>query len=416
MPTIPRPSIPRHGSVSSLHIALHGVVIVLAALTDARADDVVPPSGLPVLWLDTTEAAAIDSRERYVPGRIRLDVAGCTDPFDRVCRPLPTTGTRVRGRGNTTWDYAKKPYRLRLDEPADILGMGMDRDWVLLADYIDPTGLRNALAFELGRRLGLPATPQARHVNLVVNGRHAGLYLLTEHTETGPDRVVTDPLTGFLAEFDDYPQPGEEIFSTAVLDLPLKIRAPDLESLTGAARSAAVERVRGAFERLERTVSSPEGPGDYATQIDVPRLVDWFLVHEITHNYEPLHPKSCFFHRGADGRIVAGPLWDFDYAYDYEAPADEVLGLREALWFPHLFRDPAFRAAVKERWSVIKVEHVETLPAYLDRLAAGIEGAVRHDRVLFPTDEEARFPADSVRLRAWLVDRIVALDAAIGEL
>ena len=397
---------------------LPAVFLLAVGITRAGEPAALPtlPAGLPVVRIDTTDGAAIASTSTYVSGTISLSAAGCADPFGRPCRDLPPRPLKVRGRGNMTWDYPKKPYRLKLDKPADLLGMGAERDWVLLADYIDTTGLRNAVAFELGRRLGVPFSHEARHVDLVLNGTSRGLYLLTEHPEVAAHRVLTDPREGYLVEFDDYPSPGEQIFSTPILDKPLKIKFPDVAKLEGGDRTAAIARVTGVFTKFEQTIAAPDGPGDYASLLDVDSLIDWFLVHEITHNYEPQHPKSCFFHRGADGRIAAGPLWDFDWAYDHDPPATDVLRLREMMWFPHLFKDPAFRARVVARWQAVKVAHVDTLPAYLDALAAGISDSVAADLRLWPCDDDIRCRSDAAVLKRWLTERIPALDAAIMAL
>jgi hypothetical protein len=403
----------KHAALRLLSVVM--VFLGLSACAGA-ADGSAPaaPPGFPVLRIDTVNAAPMADRSTYVGGRLSLDRNGYVDPFGRACDDVTSTPVKVRGRGNMTWDYPKKPLRLKFESATDMLGMGEDRDWVLLADYIDPTGLRNVLAFEIGRRLGVPFTHEARHVNLVLNGTYQGLYLLTEHTEIGASRVVTDSHEGYLVEFDDYP--SEQIFSTHTLDLPLKIKFPDVASLKNDAREAAIERVTKVFNTLEATIAADDGPGDYAAQVDVDLLIDWFLVHEITHNYEPRHPKSCFFHRGKDGRIAAGPLWDFDWAFDYEPPATDVLFLKDTMWFPHLFKDPAFKARLKARWAAIKKPHVDTLPAYLDTVAASIRDSVQQDLRLFPTDEEVRLPADSGTLRDWFTKRIAALDAAIQSL
>lgn len=388
--------------------AAFSLVLVCAA----RAGE--PPAGVAVLTIETDGHAGVESREQSVGCRVAIDPRGGRDAAGEPLTALPATAAKVRGRGNTTWDYPKKPYRVKFDAPVDVLGMGAARTWVLLADYIDPTGLRNATAFELGRRLGMPFTPQCRHVWLVLDGEARGLYLLTEQTEVAPERVVTDPQAGFLVEFDDYD--GEEIFSTPTLDLPLKIKRPHVDELAPDARAAEIARITGIFADLEKTLADPAGPGDYAAQLDVDALVDWYLVHEIARNVEPCHPKSCFFHRGPDGRIVAGPLWDFDWAYDYEGEADEGLVLKDAFWFQHLFRDPAFRARVKARWAAIKAAHVDTLPDFVATLAGSIRPAVEADLRLWPTDEDCRTPADAASLRSWLVARIASLDAAIEAL
>jgi two-component system chemotaxis sensor kinase CheA len=82
------------------------------------------------------------------------------------------------------------------------------------------------------------------------------------------------------------------------------------------------------------------------------------------------------------------------------------------MWFPDLFKDPAFKARLKARWAAIKEPHVDTLPAYLDSVAASIRDSVEQDLRLFPTDEECRVPADSGTLKDWFTKRIAALDAA----
>lgn len=394
--------------------SLFTLLAVGLALPGVADEPGAPPSGVPLVTITTSGGRGVESRDKSVDCRIAIDPRGLTDAAGRPLAALASTSATIRGRGNTTWEYPKKPYRVKFAAPVDLLGMGAARTWVLLADYIDPSGLRNATAFELGRRLAMPFTPHCCHVTLMLNGSDQGLYLLTEQTEVAPERVVTDAETGFLVEFDDYD--GEEIFSTPILDLPLKIKRPDLEGLPPAARDTAVARVTSLFSSVERVLTQPDGPGDYAALLDVDSLVDWFLVHEITHNYEPRHPKSCFFHRGRDGRIAAGPLWDFDWAYDYEGTATDVLGLRDAFWFRHLFKDPVFRAKVRARWHQIKAPHVDTLPAFIDTLAARVESAAAQDQTLWPTDDEIRLPADAARLRAWLTARIAALDAAIAAL
>jgi hypothetical protein len=390
------------------------VILAVAAFRCGAGAEPAPPSGVPVLWLDTAGSAGVASRDDSVGCQVAIDPRGCMDTAGRPLAALPETAAKVRGRGNTTWGYPKKPYRVKFGAAVDVLGMVAARTWVLLADYIDPSGLRNAAAFELARRLHLPFTPHCRHVWLVLDGEPRGLYLLTEQTEVASERVVTDPQAGFLVEFDDYD--GEEIFSTPILDLPLKIKRPHVAELPPTERQAEIARVTGIFADLEKTLTAPDGPGDYAALLDVDALVDWFLVHEVTHNAEPRHPKSCFFHRGPDGRIVAGPLWDFDWAYDYDAAADDGLMLADAFWFRHLFRDAAFRGKVKARWAEIKAPHVDTLPAFIETLAASIRPAVEEDRRLWPEDTEIRLPTDAARLRAWLVTRIAALDGAIKTL
>ncbi|MDE6125779.1 MAG: CotH kinase family protein, partial [Muribaculaceae bacterium] len=139
-------------------------------------------SDLPILYLSTP--AAIESKEVWVEGsRLELlNTPGRGQDMD--------VSLSVKGRGNSTWNYPKKPYALKLDKKDAVLGMPRHKRWVLLANYIDPSKMRNALAFEVARQTeSLAWTPRGTFVDLVVNGRMMGNYYLCEQIRVDPDRV-----------------------------------------------------------------------------------------------------------------------------------------------------------------------------------------------------------------------------------
>lgn len=55
---------------------------------------------------------------------------------------------KISGRGNTAWDAIKKSYTIKLEDAADILGMGMAKTWILNANYYDGAYIRNQIGFE----------------------------------------------------------------------------------------------------------------------------------------------------------------------------------------------------------------------------------------------------------------------------
>lgn len=115
-----------------------------------------------VLRIATEGFAPVVSKEQYLNARFALlEPGGAT--------PLMEIGTRIRGRGNSTWEMAKKPYRLNFDSASTVLGMPSESDWNLLADYADKSLLRNATALCLGQRMDMPHTPQYRPVELILN-------------------------------------------------------------------------------------------------------------------------------------------------------------------------------------------------------------------------------------------------------
>ncbi|KAA6323534.1 hypothetical protein EZS27_027038, partial [termite gut metagenome] len=121
-------------------------------------------TGLPVIRIDTKNNAEIRDKENYVTATFTLSDAASPK------NDLKEKETGIRGRGNSTWGYPKKPYRLKFDKKVSIFGLGEAKSWVLLANYLDPTFIMNTVAFELGHRVGLPYTNHAHHVEFFLNG------------------------------------------------------------------------------------------------------------------------------------------------------------------------------------------------------------------------------------------------------
>ncbi|MCP4499528.1 MAG: hypothetical protein GY822_06130, partial [Deltaproteobacteria bacterium] len=95
----------------------------------------------------------------------------------------------IRGRGNSTWGKPKKPYKLKLEDKSKLLGMPKSKHWALLANYFDPSQLRNSAAMFLGEQTTLAWTPKLRHVEVQVNGEFIGLYQLAETVRIEDNRV-----------------------------------------------------------------------------------------------------------------------------------------------------------------------------------------------------------------------------------
>ena len=157
---------------------------------------------MPQLHITTENNAVVTSKKDYINASFELNDDEITD------------GTlEIRGRGNSTWDWPKKPYRLKLTDSTSLLGMPASKHWVLLANYADKTLIRNDIAFMFGKSLEMEYTPRTRHVELTFNGEYQGVYQLVEHLRIAKDRVnipelkVTDttPETisgGYMMEVD----------------------------------------------------------------------------------------------------------------------------------------------------------------------------------------------------------------------
>lgn len=79
---------------------------------------------------------------------------------------------QIKGRGNSTWNYPKKPYQIKLADKADLLetGEAPESTWVLLANYCDETLLHNTLTYALAQDFGLAFPPTAPPWTYITTG------------------------------------------------------------------------------------------------------------------------------------------------------------------------------------------------------------------------------------------------------
>ena len=108
-------------------------------------------------------------------------------------REISETLKGFKGHGNTTWQRDKKPYQIKLKKNRNLFGMGAGKNWILLANAMDSSEIRNSVAYELARRAGMYDVTGLEWVELYVDGEYRGLYQLAEKVEIGKNRVdITD--------------------------------------------------------------------------------------------------------------------------------------------------------------------------------------------------------------------------------
>ena len=313
--------------------------------------------------LDITVDGKITSKEEYLP--ISLSLSGTDEQFliDEI------TGG-IRGRGNTTWKYPKKPYRLKLDSKTSFFGEEASKSWVLLAMYNDFSLSRDALAFKLASSLGNgDYVPSYNYVELYINGRYKGLYLLTEHINENPERTdvkdkfdKNDTAVPFLVELDDYAEldggvEGVDYFKIG--DLFYSVKYPDKDERY---TEAQFEYIKNYISKVHSLCYKQNVTLDELSEyIDVDSFIDYFLIQEIVIQPD-IDTKSVYMYKAVDGKMKMGPVWDYDWAFsgpslafwnDYELKETELC--TRGTWFYALLnRSPEFRSAVKSRYNEIE--------------------------------------------------------------
>ena len=227
---------------------------------------------------------------------------------DQGILDLSDSAAYLRGRGNLTWYYGKKPYLLTLSSASDVLGMGAAVKWILLANAADATNLNNRLVMELACRTGQNWSPECRYVDLYIDGAYRGLYLMTEKVEVDPSRLDLDLQSGdFLCKID-----LERRWSS--LKNPIKTqmgRAVEISSPDPLTKSSR-EAVTASVNQLEQIIMSNAD----LTQIENFDLDSWvhrYLLDEISGNIDSDLVSSYFYCQ--DGVYYAGPIWDYDMTF-----------------------------------------------------------------------------------------------------
>ncbi len=139
-------------------------------------------TGLPVVIINTEGGQPVTSKEDWMNATIRIQGV-------QLFEDLPEMATEIRGRGNTTWYWPKKPYALKLESKTSLLGMPKHKRWVLLANFMDRTMLRNRIAYKIAQSTLLPGLRATEIVELIFNGRHQGNYMLIEQIKEDKNQV-----------------------------------------------------------------------------------------------------------------------------------------------------------------------------------------------------------------------------------
>lgn len=310
----------------------------------------------------------------------------------------------IRLRGNSTQNFPKKPFAIKLDSKAKVLGMPKHKRWVLLANWMDRTMLRNSVAFEVAHQVenayadGLGWNPNGYSVEVVMDGRHVGNYYLCEQIKIDGDRVdikdcIEDVIDGgnanpsmadcgYLLEFDDNYDEVDKFRTGRGLPCMFKDEVKQFSA-------DIFNQVQARVEAIEANLQNRNYEAAYS-DLDINSVIDYFFVQELTFNDEYRHPKSVYMYMDGEDKLTAGPVWDFDWQTFVDYDNVEVMNSRYGgtyscrkggewlyaasklaedpflpwedpdydndmpyMWYPLLFKDVTFRAKVQERWAVI---------------------------------------------------------------
>ena len=358
-------------------------------------------TGLPTVYVDTEGGKGITSKTEYVKASVKIRG---TDKYES----LGSTTCEIRGRGNTTWTWPKKPYLIKLDEKQHIFGMHKHKRWVLLANFMDRTLMRNLVSMKVSSMMShLAWTPGCVPVELVLNGKHVGSYLLIEQVRVDNHRVAITEMTpqdntgdavtgGYLLELDFHydneiqwidPHGNNNQWGSGV---PFGIKYPDPDDITPQQLAYIKKYISDAANTLYGG-NFKDPVNGYAKYIDVDSFIDYWIVFEVMGNHELSNPGSVFMHKDRGGKLVAGPCWDFDWgvlSYNTSSQARTGLINHSAIWYGRLRQDPAFEAKLKARFEEL-LPMLETIPDYMDECETLLTASAKLNFAMWNPAEDA---------------------------
>lgn len=396
---------------------------------------------IPVVRITTKNGAGIYDKKNYVDGTITI-----TDPekmYSDVTEFSADMG--IRGRGNSTWGFPKKPWKVKLDEKASLLGMPADKEWALLANYADRTLLRNIVAMKLSEICGFSWTPRMRSVEVYLNDKYQGVYTLCEHKKVSKDRVNIevvgendnegDAVTGgYYLEIEE--QQDETTCWWTGMNVPMMFSDPEEPT------DEQYEYVTSLFAEFEEALQSDNFADPaigYAAYIDVDSFINYFIVQELTKNPDGNLRKSSFITKERGKKMEMYHVWDFDltlgncgyfpgavgngpdgfWVKDY-GQGDRYKGG----WFYRLFQDPVFVETVQARWNELLPE-LEKIPEFIDEQAFIIEPARERNFKVWDINESVfwvyfpslgSYEAELDYLKEFYTDRLQWLTTELNKL
>lgn len=307
----------------------------------------------------------------------------------------------IEFRGHSSQMFPKKQYgfETRNDAGTDgadvgLLGLPKESDWILNANYSDKTMMRNVLSYELSREMGNYAS-RTIYCELIVNNEYKGVFVLMEKIKRNKNRVNVEKLTD--ADITPPNVTGGYVFSQDKLDggeitWHSKIQGsssvfqfvyPKKEKDLAPEQKTYLENYVDSFEQALNGSQYKDPANGFRKYADEVSFMDFFIINELARNIDGFR-LSSYFHKSREGKLVAGPVWDFDIAwgnadyydgsnpvgfdYSYNFPSNDW---QVPFWWARLRMDDGWKKALNCRYSNFRdnVLSTQRINAVIDSLA-----------------------------------------------
>lgn len=309
-------------------------------------------SGLPLLFINTADRKKIKSKEEWMEGSSYVIVNSKGSVLD--------VSGKIKGRGNSTWKYDKKPYAIKFSEKQRPFGFPAHKNWVLLAESCDRSLLRTAYMCAISKAVGIEWTINYQYINLFLNGDYWGVYVLTDKVEKSSNRINIEK-DGFIIEDDS--NKGDHLYFVTYKGLgrPYTFKYPDEDNdiVKGDNNYLFIESYMNQLEGLLINLSNNHGDTEYMNYLDVTSFATIFIANQVFMNFDP---NRYYVLPSRQSKLKMMPMWDSEWSMGLwligwpgnPYPIESNAYWENMYYFKYLLKSPTFKETVKEEWAKFK--------------------------------------------------------------
>ena len=401
-------------------------------------------TNLPLVVVNTDGMRMMQSKDDKVNSTVHIISDGGTSLLSKK-------DTECKGRGNASWNFPKKPMRLKFPKKQTVLpdAPAKCKKWTLINNYGDKSLMRNKIAFHMSRGIGLSYTPYCQFVDLIFNGEYQGCYQLCDQVEVNPGRVEITEMTpddiegealtgGYFIEIDAYANQEASWFES-LRGIPVTIKSPDDDEITPE-QSAYIKDYFNKFETAVFTYGFTSETTGYRKYLNLDSFLQYFIVGELDGNTDYFWSIYMSKERGEE-KFVVGPVWDVDLGFDndyrtypianktdfiYRSGGSVASSAVKRLADRILIADAKSRERLKYLWSDARVNrhynptyYCKLVDRYAEQLAQSQELNFKRWNILgeyvhMNPAVSGSYEGEVQRVKDYLNERFAQLDRIIG--
>lgn len=401
-------------------------------------------TNLPLVVVNTEGMRMMQSKDDKINSTVHIISEGGT-------KLLSKKDTECKGRGNASWNFPKKPMRLKFEKKQNALpdAPAKCKKWTLINNYGDKSLMRNKIAFHMSRGIGLSYTPYCQFVDLIFNGEYQGCYQLCDQVEVNPGRVEITEMTpddiegealtgGYFIEIDAYANQEASWFES-LRGIPVTIKSPDDDEITPE-QSAYIKDYFNKFETAVFTYWFTSETTGYRKYLNLDSFLQYFIVGELDGNTDYFWSIYMSKERGEE-KFVVGPVWDVDLGFDndyrtypianktdfiYRSGGSVASSAVKRLVDRILVSDTKARERLKYLWSDARVNrhynptyYCKLVDRYAEQLAQSQELNFKRWNILGESVHmnpavSGSYEGEVQRVKDYLNERFAQLDRIIG--